>query len=69
MQTIHLSITGMSCGACRSHVTRALESVEGVEDVAVDLEQASATVAGQNFEPQMLINALEAEGYGGHLRS
>jgi copper chaperone len=41
MKTI--KVKGMSCGHCVNAVTKALESVEGVENVSVNLEMGSAT--------------------------
>jgi copper chaperone len=58
-----LSITGMSCGHCVRAVTSALESVAGVESVAVDLELGRARVEGQ-ADAAALIAAVVAEGYG-----
>lgn len=37
-------ITGMSCMGCRQHVDDALKSIEGVEEVKVDLEKAEALI-------------------------
>ncbi|MEP6260950.1 MAG: heavy metal translocating P-type ATPase [Gillisia sp.] len=37
-------ISGMTCNGCRTHVEEALNSVEGVAKVSVDLEKAVATV-------------------------
>ena len=37
-----ISIKGMSCGHCVNAVTKALESVEGIADVRVDLEKGRA---------------------------
>ena len=30
-------VTGMTCAACQAHVERAVQAVEGVESVAVNL--------------------------------
>ncbi len=60
--TIKLNIQNMSCGHCVSAVKQALESVPGVEQAAVSLESASATVEG-NAEIQALLKAVEEEGY------
>ncbi|SDW12260.1 CopZ family metallochaperone [Thiocapsa roseopersicina] len=58
-----LSITGMSCGHCVRAVTSALETVAGVESVAVDLELGRARVEGQ-ADLYALVAAVVAEGYG-----
>ncbi|MDD5476066.1 MAG: heavy metal-associated domain-containing protein [Syntrophales bacterium] len=38
-----ITIKGMSCGHCVAAVTKALEGIEGVTDVNVDLENGEAT--------------------------
>lgn len=37
-------ISGMSCNGCKSHVTKALSSIEGVKNVEVSLEEKSAEI-------------------------
>ncbi|WP_372635131.1 heavy-metal-associated domain-containing protein [Fodinibius sp.] len=43
-QTARLTISGMSCSGCADTVQQALESIEGVKEAAVDLENNSASV-------------------------
>jgi copper chaperone len=38
-----LKIKGMSCQHCVMAVTKALKEIEGLQDVAVDLEKGEAT--------------------------
>ncbi len=38
-----IGIKGMSCGHCVAAVTKALEEIEGIRNVSVDLERAEAT--------------------------
>ena len=64
MQTIELNISGMTCGACVHHATKALQSVSGAQNVVVDLAGAKATVAGESIDLTQLISAVEEEGYG-----
>ena len=63
MQTLNLKISGMSCGACVSHVTRALQSAPGVQSAVVDLASQSARVEGENLDVEQLKAAVEEEGY------
>lgn len=44
METKTLRIGGMSCQMCVKHVTHALQNVEGVTDVEVNLEPGTAVV-------------------------
>lgn len=63
MQTIELVISGMTCGACVSHVTKALQGAPGVKTAVVDLASASARVEGENLDTSALLRAVEEEGY------
>jgi len=40
---ITVKINGMKCGHCSGAVTKALESIEGITDVKVDLDKGKAT--------------------------
>lgn len=40
--SVVLSVEGMSCSSCVSHVERGLNAIEGVSDVSVSLAEASA---------------------------
>jgi copper chaperone len=57
-----LIISGMSCQHCVRAVSQALESVAGVEAIAVDLESGRALVDG-NADVDALIAAVVAAGY------
>ena len=62
----------MTCAACVSHVSDALMSVDGVEDVAVNLATEKATLsladpmrqADSTVDVSILSDALEDAGYG-----
>ncbi len=59
---ITLSVTGMTCDHCVRSVTKALQSVAGVEKVSVSLDAGRARVDGK-ASPGALIQAVEEEGY------
>ena len=65
METITMSVKGMTCGGCVASVTRVLKSVPGVSDVAVSLSPGTAKVT---FDPAKtaapaLKSAVEDAGY------
>jgi copper chaperone CopZ len=64
--TTNLKITGMTCDHCVRHATKALESVDGAENVKVDLQQGSATVEG-SVDAEQLISAVKEAGYQAEL--
>ncbi len=65
MASATLKITGMSCGHCVRAVTTALQSVEGVRSVQVDLGAGRATVDYDEgkTDPKQLVGAVMDEGY------
>lgn len=65
METKTLKISGMSCQMCVKHVTRALEGVEGVQSVQVNLEPGTAEVTYNPGEADMAAfeAAVEDAGY------
>ena len=61
------NITGMSCAACSARVEKAVGKVDGVTQVAVNLLTNSMGVSG-DVEPDRIIEAVEAAGYGASLK-
>ncbi|MCW3149682.1 heavy metal translocating P-type ATPase [Stutzerimonas stutzeri] len=64
LQSVELTIEGMTCASCVGRVERALLKVPGVRSAAVNLasERARVEVLG-TLEPAVLIQAVEAAGY------
>jgi copper chaperone CopZ len=63
MDTI-IKIEGMHCGGCARSVEKALGAVPGVKSVAVNLEEATASVDAENdVTLAMLKSAVEDAGY------
>ena len=67
--TKKLEISGMSCDHCVSHVKSALESIEGVSQAEVSLEnhEAEVTLSDQVIDAD-LIAAVEQAGYQADVR-
>ena len=63
MSQINLNVGGMTCGSCVKHVTKALESLEGVSDINVDLQSGKVHLQRRSFKSDDLIHALNEEGY------
>ena len=63
---ITLPITGMTCAACVIHVEHALEEVDGVQGVSVNLatEKAGVSLADGSADLETLARAVEDAGYG-----
>ncbi len=61
MNTVRLQIDGMTCAGCARNVERALTGVAGVQHVAVNFINKTATITGG--QPADLITAVAAAGY------
>jgi copper chaperone CopZ len=66
MASVHLTVTGMTCGHCQKKVQGALEGVDGVFSAYVDLTAGSAEVDYDESRADVpaLVAAVEAVGYG-----
>ena len=63
-QAINLSIKGMTCDGCASHVKQAVEAVNGVHTATVSYADANATILMDGtVKPETLIQAVEEAGY------
>ena len=65
MQTAQIKVQGMTCGGCVASVKRALQQIEGVENVEVSLADAQARV---QYDParvneSQLRSAIEDAGF------
>ncbi len=63
MESIALTVNGMTCSHCASSVTRALNECEGVDDASVDLAAGRATVVGEDLDVAALCAAVADLGY------
>ncbi|MCF1958444.1 copper ion binding protein, partial [Escherichia coli] len=64
--SVQLLIDGMTCASCVSKVHKALQSVDGVENVRVNLAERSALVTGE-IDHDALVTAIEKAGYGAEI--
>ncbi|WP_047984062.1 copper chaperone CopZ [Ornithinibacillus californiensis] len=65
MQTLTLDVRGMTCGHCKMSVEGALNELEGVSNVEVDLTTGNVTVSYDESKVTLesLRNAIEDQGY------
>lgn len=65
MQSVHLNVTGMTCGGCAHKVTQALQSVNGVSNVNVSVHEGKALVQFDErlTSPEQLKAAVQRAGY------
>lgn len=59
-----VKIAGMSCMHCKMRVEKALKSIDGINDVSVDLINGSATMEVESTVDDLIIkNAIKEAGY------
>jgi Cu+-exporting ATPase len=65
VETLNLSVDGMTCANCARSVERKLLGVPGVTNASVSLEAASATVEYDTelVKPEMFAKAVRELGY------
>jgi copper chaperone len=57
------SVPAIHCAHCAMSIREELSEVEGVEDIAVDLETKIVTVSGRELEDAALRAAIAEAGY------
>lgn len=58
-----MMVEGMTCGHCEKAVKEALEELQGVSSVEVDLTSGRVLVEGQELEDNKLKEAVDEAGY------
>ena len=63
--TVTLSVPGMKCATCPITIKKALNKVEGVENIEVNLEKKEAVVTfdDANTKVEALLEAIKNAGY------
>jgi copper chaperone CopZ len=65
IETLHLTVRGMTCGNCARSVERKLAATPGVTKVEVDLNGSAASVEYDVglVKPEVLAEAVRSLGY------
>jgi copper chaperone len=63
MTDANYTVTGMTCGHCKSSVIGEVLQVPGVRAVDVDLDSGVLTVRGDDFEDDAIRSAVDEAGY------
>lgn len=66
---VKIKCTEMSCGSCKKHITLAIEKLDGIEQLDVNLDTKIITVIINNntTTEQDILNALDGAGYDAEL--
>ena len=62
-ETLTYNVPAIHCGHCAMSIREEVSEVEGVEDVAVDLETKLVTVQGHALDDAALRAAIVEAGY------
>ena len=61
--TVTYSVPAIHCAHCATSIREEISEVEGVEDVAVDLDTKVVTVSGSDLDDAALRAAIVEAGY------
>ena len=62
-ETVTYSVPAIHCAHCAMSIREEVSEVEGVEDVAVDIDTKLVTVSGHELDDTALRAAIEEAGY------
>ncbi len=62
-ETITYTVPTIHCGHCAMSIREEVSEVEGVEEVAVDLESKVVTISGRELDDALLRAAIAEAGY------
>jgi copper chaperone CopZ len=63
MNTLKLTIDGMSCGHCLNRVQQALGTIDGVHIASVQIGQATLHYDPARHDPQAIAEVVTKAGY------
>jgi copper chaperone len=61
--TLTYSVPAMSCGHCVNAITDEVKQIEGVSDVAIDLETKLVVVTGAGLDDTAIREAIGQAGF------
>jgi copper chaperone CopZ len=62
-ETVTYSVPAIHCAHCAMSIREEVSEVEGVDDVAVDLDSKVVTIRGSELDDAALRAAIEEAGY------
>lgn len=62
-ETVTYTVPGIHCAHCEMSIKEEVSEVEGVEDVAVDLDTKVVTIQGHELDDAALRAAIVEAGY------
>ena len=62
-ETLHYTVSGMSCAHCVQAVSDEVGGVAGVESVEIDLDMKAVLVRGESLDDALIRAAIDEAGY------
>jgi copper chaperone CopZ len=62
-EQLEYSVPGVSCGHCVTAITQEVTTVQGVQDVDVDLSAKRVRVRGEGLDAAAVAAAIDEAGY------
>ena len=62
-ETVTYSVPGIHCAHCGMSIREEVSEVEGVEDIAVDIDAKVVTIRGRELSDEKLRAAIQEAGY------
>jgi copper chaperone CopZ len=63
VKTTTIYVGGMTCNHCRENVENSIKSVNGVDNVSVDLATGKVIISGKSFNLSKVKTGVESIGY------
>lgn len=63
-----LVVKGMHCASCTGRVERALDALDGCDEVTIDLATGVVVVTHEGLAPDALVAAVREAGYEAEVR-
>jgi copper chaperone len=63
MKTEEIIIANLKCNGCATTIKKELSTLDGVQNVAVDVEKDAVNITYDNIERESIINKLHSLGY------
>ncbi len=63
VETLEYVVAGMTCGHCVQAVTTEVKALDGVVDVAIDLDTKAVVVTGSGLDDARIREAIDEAGF------
>jgi copper chaperone CopZ len=58
-----VKVSGMTCNHCKANVQNNLTTIEGIENIEIDLESGKVKMTGDGIDLNEVKNKVESIGY------